>query len=124
MLDAPSGEGEVREFLSVAEVAEVLAVHEATVRRYIKQGSLRAAKVGGRIRVRRADLDLFVNRAAGPALPAVRGDFEMPIPQELGDTGMLLLEELTKLREEIGYIAMYLSELVRQQGRRPRSRPA
>jgi excisionase family DNA binding protein len=51
-----------RELLHVKEAAEQLDVHEATIRRHIADGQLRALRLGenGRYRIRRQDLDAFL----------------------------------------------------------------
>ena len=45
---------------SVEEVASILQVHIDTVRRYIKSGALRAAKIGKAYRVQESDLQAFI----------------------------------------------------------------
>lgn len=56
------------EFLTVAEVAELLKLNPQTVRNWIDQGYLPALRVGRRVRVRRAELDeLLENSPAGPS---------------------------------------------------------
>jgi excisionase family DNA binding protein len=55
------------EFLTVAEVAQLLRLDQQTVRNWIDQGSLRAIRVGARrVRIRRADLDAFLMEASAP----------------------------------------------------------
>lgn len=49
--------GDLEEFLTVAEVAELLKLNQQTVRNWIDQGSLPAHRVGRRVRIRRSDLD-------------------------------------------------------------------
>jgi excisionase family DNA binding protein len=52
------------EFLTVPEVAELIGVHKATVRNWIGLGYLRsfqAPGARGHHRVRRADLDAFID---------------------------------------------------------------
>jgi excisionase family DNA binding protein len=44
---------------SASQVALILKVHQLTVRRYIKEGKLKAVKVGGNIRIPRSSLDAF-----------------------------------------------------------------
>ncbi|MGB0094410.1 MAG: helix-turn-helix domain-containing protein [Solirubrobacteraceae bacterium] len=56
------------EFLTVAEVAEMLKLNQQTVRNWIDQGSLPAYHVGRRVRVSRADFD----RLVGAGLPRRR----------------------------------------------------
>lgn len=49
--------------LSVNEAAEQLGVSHMTVRRLIENGSLRASKIGGQIRIRPDDLELCINQS-------------------------------------------------------------
>lgn len=52
------------QLLTVAEVAAHIGANEQTVRQWIRQGELRAAKFGTRIgyRIKRADYDDFLRR--------------------------------------------------------------
>lgn len=43
-------------YLSVKQVAYILKVHPLTVRRYIKEGKLKAVKVGGNVRIKESQL--------------------------------------------------------------------
>ena len=52
------------EFLTVAEVAELLKLNQQTVRNWIDQGSLPALKVGRRVRIRRSDLERVLDEGA------------------------------------------------------------
>src|ERR1700751_2059991 len=45
------------EFLTVAEVAEMLKLNQQTVRNWIDHGSLPALRVGRRVRIKRSDFD-------------------------------------------------------------------
>jgi excisionase family DNA binding protein len=54
--------GDIGEFLTVAEVAELLKLNQQTVRNWIDQGSLPAMKVGRRVRIRRADLERMLEQ--------------------------------------------------------------
>lgn len=45
---------------TVEETAEILQVHIDTVRKYIKSGALRAAKIGKAYRVQESDLQAFI----------------------------------------------------------------
>lgn len=47
----------LNEVLTVEEVASYLRVHDATVRRWCRDGTLRALKIGHTYRIRRADLE-------------------------------------------------------------------
>jgi excisionase family DNA binding protein len=48
-------------FMTVFEVAELLRVNPQTVRNWIDKGSLPAARVGRRVRIRRSDLDRILH---------------------------------------------------------------
>lgn len=45
--------------LSVRQVAYMLKVHHLTIRRYIKEGRLKAVRVGGNVRIKEKDLQEF-----------------------------------------------------------------
>ena len=51
------------EFLTVAEVAEILKLNQQTVRNWIDQGSLPALHVGRRVRIRRSDFEALLERS-------------------------------------------------------------
>lgn len=44
---------------SVSQVAILLKVHSLTIRRYIKEGKLRAVKLGGNVRIPQSSIDAF-----------------------------------------------------------------
>jgi len=48
------------EYLTPKDIAQLLHVHEETVRRYIRMRQLPAVKLGGVYRVRREDLEKFL----------------------------------------------------------------
>lgn len=52
------------EVLTTAEVAEILKVHPATVNELMRSGRLKAFKLNRRWRVRRSDLNVFMDREA------------------------------------------------------------
>ena len=54
--------------VTVAEIAEILKLNQQTVRNWIDQGSLRAIRVGRRVRVRWGDVEAMM-KPAGPASP-------------------------------------------------------
>lgn len=77
------------EFLTVAEVAEILKLNQQTVRNWIDQGSMPALRVGRRVRIRREDFLAFVDngytghqprRPAFDARAFWHGE-EMPLPE-------------------------------------------
>jgi putative molybdopterin biosynthesis protein len=51
------------EFLTVAEVAEILKLNQQTVRNWIDAGSLKAFHVGRRVRIHRSDLEELLERS-------------------------------------------------------------
>jgi excisionase family DNA binding protein len=53
------------DLLSVRQVAFILKVHPLSVRRYIKDGRLKAVRVGGNVRIEEAELQNF-NKALTP----------------------------------------------------------
>jgi excisionase family DNA binding protein len=66
----------VDEFLTVAEVAEMLKLNQQTIRNWIDKGDLAAVRIGRRVRIRREDLDAKLAEGYQPR----RG----PKPQEPG----------------------------------------
>ena len=60
------------EFCTVAFAAERLGLHPKTVLRFIRDGRLKATRIGKSYRIRRADLDAFagVEHAAEPVEPS------------------------------------------------------
>lgn len=55
---------------SINQVAFILKVHPLTIRRYIRDGKLKAHKAGGNIRIREADLQEF-NKEILPKEPGL-----------------------------------------------------
>lgn len=53
--------------LSVRQVAFILKVHPLSVRRYIKEGKLKAVRVGGNVRIEETELQNF-NKALSPKI--------------------------------------------------------
>ncbi|MCX4680404.1 helix-turn-helix domain-containing protein [Streptomyces sp. NBC_01433] len=69
-----------RELYSVGEVAELLGLHVRTVRSYVREGRLKAVRIGKQYRISRADLAALTSLPADPALPeaaAPRGHVEV-----------------------------------------------
>lgn len=58
--------------LSVRQVAFILKVHPLSVRRYIKDGKLKAVRVGGNVRIEEVELQNF-NKVLTPA-PKITSD--------------------------------------------------
>ena len=53
----------VDEFLTTRQVAELLKLSEATVRKWCREGRLPAVKLGKSYRIRRSDLDRLFDQA-------------------------------------------------------------
>jgi excisionase family DNA binding protein len=67
------------EFLTVAQVADLLKISEQTVRNWIDAGKLRGIRAGARrVRIARADLDAFLEASTRPrrAAPPDKGELE------------------------------------------------
>lgn len=63
-------------WLTVEEVAKLFRVAEETVRRWIRAGELPVLDLGGRkggYRIKRADLDGFIEQRYGPVVKIARG---------------------------------------------------
>jgi excisionase family DNA binding protein len=52
--------------LNVNQVAFILKVHPLTIRRYIREGKLKAIKAAGNIRIKESELQSFHNREFEP----------------------------------------------------------
>ena len=57
-------ESDNEEFLTVAEVAELLKINQQTVRNWIDRGELPAVRAGRRVRIRRSALDQVLTEVA------------------------------------------------------------
>jgi len=102
--------------LTVAEVARRLRVHEITVRRHIKAGTLRAVRVGRSIRVQEEDLERFLQPATSIG---VRLPYRWPpTPEDIARRSKIIREMLA-IRAGMKPLGMSTAELVRE-GRRER----
>ncbi|HEX5046246.1 MAG TPA: helix-turn-helix domain-containing protein [Gammaproteobacteria bacterium] len=61
---------ESQELLSVFEIANRLKLHVKTVRNYVREGRLKAVRIGKQYRIARADLEAFT----GAPLPLTDGE--------------------------------------------------
>ena len=52
---------ELKDVLTPKQVADYLQMHPITIYRYINEGRIAAAKIGGRYRIRREAVDRFLN---------------------------------------------------------------
>ena len=69
------------DFMTVAEVAEILKLNQQTVRNWIDQGSLPALRIGRRVRIRRSDFERLIE-AGATAPSASSGRAEAPSADE------------------------------------------
>lgn len=68
--------------LTLKDVSEQLAVSYVTVRRLVESGAIRASRIGGQLRIRPEDLELFVNQqVVRPYPPAARALADKPKPK-------------------------------------------
>ncbi len=119
--------------LTVNDVAERLQLHPITVRRHIKAGKLRAVRVGRSVRVREADLEVYLG-----AEDYEQAEYSAPTPEAIAEYRRLLgrvrvklpyrwppteeemarrkklTEETFRRRDERGHIGISTTELVRQ----------
>ena len=58
---AKKPENAARPYLMVKEAANLARIAESTIRLYIRQGKLRAEKVGRRVIIKRGDLERFLD---------------------------------------------------------------
>jgi excisionase family DNA binding protein len=75
-----------QEWHSVEQVAERLGLHVRTVRGYIRDGRLKAVRIGKQYRIARSDLDAFTGRPAEDAPARPRGEASAVVELE-GITG-------------------------------------
>lgn len=59
-------ESDNEEFLTVAEVAELLKINQQTVRNWIDRGELAAVRAGRRVRIRRSALEEVLTAVTDP----------------------------------------------------------
>ncbi len=59
-------ESDNEEFLTVAEVAELLKINQQTVRNWIDRGELAAVRAGRRVRIRRSALEEVLTAVSNP----------------------------------------------------------
>jgi excisionase family DNA binding protein len=55
-------ENRKEEFYTVEEVAEMLKVHDRTIRREIQRGKLKKVMIGNSLRIRRDDLEEYLEK--------------------------------------------------------------
>ncbi|WP_336205093.1 helix-turn-helix domain-containing protein [Nonomuraea sp. LPB2021202275-12-8] len=55
---------------TVGQAADLLGLHVKTVRNYVRDGRLKAVKIGKQYRIAREDLEAFTGRTLSPPVPA------------------------------------------------------
>ncbi|MFD8598255.1 helix-turn-helix domain-containing protein [Kitasatospora sp. NPDC059646] len=59
-----------QEYYSVEDVAGLLGLHVKTVRGYVRDGKLKATRIGKQYRIARADVEAFTGGGGGAASPS------------------------------------------------------
>ncbi len=94
---------------SVEHVADRLGLHVRTVRGYIRDGRLKAVRIGKQYRIAQADLDAFTGGPARPATPSAEVsavvELENLAPGAADRLSTLLVAgaQLTPLRVQVVY---------------------
>jgi len=81
------------ELLTVDAAAEALQLHAKTVLRFIREGRLRATKVGKQYRILRSDLDAFAGNPVHPGTPRARATGIV----DIGDVDQAMLQRLSAI---------------------------
>lgn len=68
----------IENLFNVNQAAFILKVHPLTIRRYIKEGKLKAVKAGGNIRIKETELQQF-NKEFMPQTKTERSPFAIKI---------------------------------------------
>ncbi|MFD6796895.1 helix-turn-helix domain-containing protein [Streptomyces cyaneofuscatus] len=66
-----------RELYSIGEVAEQLGLHVRTVRNYVRDGRLKAVRIGKQYRISRADFEALTGSTSTESAGAGRGHLEV-----------------------------------------------
>jgi len=76
-------DGQVKTTYTLAEAALLLSCHPETLRRAIRSGTLRAAKLGREFRISRSDLEAFWAQCGGGFLfePGDEASLLPPVPK-------------------------------------------
>jgi excisionase family DNA binding protein len=97
--------------LTVAEVAERLRVHPITVRRHIKDGRLRAVRVGRAVRVRESDLEAFLSSTK---VSDVRAEYGAAAATDEAARRQKVVDELLALRDGLPPPGVTSEELIKE----------
>lgn len=91
------------EFLTVAEVAELLRLNQQTVRDWVDDRTLPGVRVGPRrVRIRRSDLDAFLAAGSPAAGPHEDRQTPDPEPELAGERRVELGQALDRARAALG----------------------
>lgn len=82
-----------QELYTVEAAAERLKLHNKTVLRFIREGRLRATKIGKQYRILRSDLDAFAGVGSAQETPAARVTAVVDVP----NVNQELLRRLTSI---------------------------
>jgi len=102
--------------LTVREVAQRLRLHEMTVRRHIREGRLRALRVGGRIRVEEEELmrlSLLDRKRDEPTPEQLRARILAPLSNDELDRRRKVFDDMRRLREKSLPLGFSTATLVR-----------
>jgi excisionase family DNA binding protein len=96
--------------LTVEQVAERLNLHAKTVRRYIRDGRLKAKRIGKEYRVTRVDLDAFAGSTVSDPIPRSRQitvssivDVDAISPDESHRVTTMIMASLNSRKGEADY---------------------
>ena len=83
-----------QELFSVEQVAVKLGLHVRTVRNYVRDGRLKAVRIGKQYRIAAEDLEAFTGLPAGPAAPLPVRQAELSAVVELEDVDRATADRL------------------------------
>ncbi|MBI2593908.1 helix-turn-helix domain-containing protein [Candidatus Daviesbacteria bacterium] len=83
------------EFYTVNQAAAALKVHRLTIRRYIKEGNLKAFRAGGNIRIALPDLKAFTQSF----VPKNKSHKELPV---LAEANFSFNDPIFRLKARLG----------------------
>lgn len=69
----------MEEILTAEQVAQILQVHQFTVLKFIKQGKLKASKLGRVYRIRKSDVDSFLDNQAQKVIKKTKKEDKVDI---------------------------------------------
>ncbi|MEV0684880.1 helix-turn-helix domain-containing protein [Nocardia sp. NPDC050378] len=84
-------------FYSVEQVAELLGLHVRTVRGYVRDGKLPAARIGKQYRITHDDLETFTGLPISAPKPATAGHAEASCIVEIDDIDRATVDRVATL---------------------------